>query len=231
MKLLGVEPGEHRRALYIDTFISIPWNGASVLYATLEPNESPRARAEPSHARRRLGDGQRDRHPSPAPARHGLTLGVGAGSGMAQLPPESRRSAWRPPSPPVPRAPARLPPHGRSPVGVGSSGFSPVPACPPLRGSPTLLRGQPPHRTSSGHGRAAPIMPIPSAHGAPDHDAPTREGCGSSGCPNRSGGEVGPSVNPVGRMGRGERECRGQTRDINLPAAQPRPPPAKLRNR
>jgi hypothetical protein len=30
-------------------------------------------------------------------------LGGGAGSGMAQLPPVSRRFAWRPPSPPVPR--------------------------------------------------------------------------------------------------------------------------------
>ena len=33
---------------------------------------------------------------------------------------------------------------------------------PPFRGSPTLLRGQPPHRSSSRHGRAASMMPIPA---------------------------------------------------------------------
>jgi hypothetical protein len=33
----------------------------------------------------------------------------------------------------------------------------------PIRGSPTLLQGQRPDRSFSGHGRAAPMMPIPKA--------------------------------------------------------------------
>ena len=71
----GVEPEDHRIAVFVNTCEAKFYITDLALCATRVPNESLRARSHPSQVRRRSRRGDlRDQHTSPTPPPNGLAL-------------------------------------------------------------------------------------------------------------------------------------------------------------